>query len=215
MSNSTDTRDLFRAAYENRYTWDTNFPGFNADLEVKQGNEVYNTKICINSDLTIEVSGIENQQVQKSISTQLKDIVTHRQRVAFEQVHGKNNFTIGETDSAGAVEILVSGAAMGSRYKIRDNEICHVNRVVGAMTFVIDTRESLKTGEGYVPTRYDAVFHNAEGEVVQQVQFEDSYEKIGDYYLMTHQILHSQKQGEQTVTSFSYSNVKLLEPAAV
>ena len=215
MSDPTNARDLFRAAYENRYTWDTNFPGFNADLEVKQGNEVYNTQIRINSDLSVEVSGIENQEVQKSISTQLKDVVTHRQRAAFEQVHGKNNFTIGETDSAEAVEILVSGAAMGSRYKIRDNEICHVNRVVGAMTFVIDTHESLKTGEGYVPTRYDAVFHNTEGEVVQQVQFEDSYEKIGDYYLMTHQILHSQKQGEQTVTSFSYSNVKLLEPVAV
>lgn len=215
MSDPTNARDLFRAAYENRYTWDGNFPGFKADLEVKQGNEVYTSNVSIHSDLTVEVSGIEDQEVQKSISTQLKDVITHRQRAAFEQVHGKNEFTIGETDATGAVEILVSGTAMGSSYKIKDNEICHVNRVMGPMTFVIDTHESLKTGEGYVPTRYDAVFHNAEGEIVQQVQFEDSYEKIGEYYLMTHQILHTQKQGEQTVTSFSYSNVKLLEPAVV
>lgn len=215
MSNSTDARELFRAAYENRYTWDANFPGFNADVELKQGQEVYTGKVSIQSDLTTEVSGIEDQEVQKSISTQLKDIVTHRQRVAFEQVHGKNNFTLGETDSTGAVEIFVSGAAMGSSYKIRDNEICHVYRVMGPMTFVIDTYESLKTEEGYVPTRYDAVFVNTEGEVVQQVQFEDGYEKIGNYYLMTHQTLHSQKQGEEIVTSLSYSNVKLLEPALV
>ncbi|MGB5592975.1 MAG: DUF3386 family protein [Crocosphaera sp.] len=30
-----DPRDLFRAAYENRYTWDQNFPGYTADVTFK------------------------------------------------------------------------------------------------------------------------------------------------------------------------------------
>ncbi len=29
-------RDRFKAAYENRYTWDENFPGYTTELELKQ-----------------------------------------------------------------------------------------------------------------------------------------------------------------------------------
>ena len=30
----------FRAAYENRYTWDSDFPGYTTKLELKQGDEI-------------------------------------------------------------------------------------------------------------------------------------------------------------------------------
>jgi len=33
MAPQTQARDLFRAAYENRYTWDSDFPGYVADVE--------------------------------------------------------------------------------------------------------------------------------------------------------------------------------------
>ncbi|WP_152964757.1 DUF3386 family protein, partial [Limnoraphis robusta] len=34
MTESTNARDLFKAAYEHRYTWDSNFPGYSADIEL-------------------------------------------------------------------------------------------------------------------------------------------------------------------------------------
>lgn len=37
MAAQTQARDLFRAAYENRYTWDSDFPGYVADVELRQG----------------------------------------------------------------------------------------------------------------------------------------------------------------------------------
>ncbi|MBD2538084.1 DUF3386 domain-containing protein [Coleofasciculus sp. FACHB-SPT36] len=216
MTEQANARDLFRAAYENRYTWDTNFPGYSADVELKQGDEVYKGKIRINSDMTVEVTGIEDETVQESIYTQLRDIVTHRKRGSFDKAHGKNEFNLGETDASGATEILVKGDAMGSNYKIRGTEICQVSRVMGRMAFVIDTAESLDTGEGYAASRYDVIFRNPQtGELLREMQFEDTFDKVGDYYVMTKQVIHANEQGQKTTTEFNYANVKLLEPAAV
>lgn len=216
MTEQTNARELFRAAYENRYTWDSNFPGYTADIELKQGDEVYRGKIAIKSDMSVEVTGIEDEEVKQSVYTQLRDIVTHRKRNTFEQSHGKNTFTAGETDNTGAMEILVKGDSMGSNYKIRGTEICQVSRVMGRMAFTIDTHESLDTGEGYAASRYDAIFRNPQtNDTIKELQFEDTYEKIGNYYVMTRQVIHSKENGQVITTEFNFSNVKLLEPAAV
>ncbi len=207
---TTNPRDLFRSAYENRYTWDSGFPGFTATIEIQQGGEVYTGSIQINSDLTIQITGIEAEAVHKSVQTQLNDIVTHRQRAPFEQVHGQNHFTLGETDETGAIAIYVSGTAMGSEYKLRQGEICYVKRVMGPMTFFIHTYESFNTGSGYVPTRYEAIFRQTEtGTIVQKVTFEDHYEPVGNYFILTRQTLHTEKSGQTTTTTLTYSDVQL------
>lgn len=216
MTDQTTARELFRKAYESRYTWDENFPGYSADVQLVQGDEVYTGKIRINRDLSVEVTGVEDEQIQEGIYTQLRDIVTHRQRTSFEQSHGLHEFTLGETDETGAVSILVKGDSMGSNYKIRGTLICQVSRVMGRMAFVIDTEEIMETGSGYVATRYDAIFRNAKtNEVTSVIKFEDTYEKIGHYYIMTKQVLQEYQDDTRTTTEFSYKNILLLEPAAV
>lgn len=216
MTEPANARDLFRAAYEHRYTWDANFPGYSADVELKQGDEVYQGQIYIKPDGSPEVTGIADEEVKQSVYTQLRDIVTHRKRSSFETAHGKNNFSLGETDNTGAVEILVQGDAMGSNYKIRGREICQVSRVMGRMAFVINTHESLETPEGYLSSRYNVVFRNPQtAEIIRELDFEDTFEKVGNYYLMTRQVIHSQEKGTVTTTEFRYTNVKLLEAALV
>ncbi|MGD1703782.1 DUF3386 domain-containing protein [Dapis sp. BLCC M229] len=211
-----NARDLFKAAYENRYTWDSNFPGCSANIELKQGSEVYNGQIWIKPDLTVEVTGIPDEEVQQSVYTQLRDVVTHRKRSSFEASHGKNSFSLGNSDGSGAVEILVEGDAMGSNYKVRGKEICLVSRVMGRMAFVINTHKSLETPEGCIATHYNAIFRNPQtNEVIRELEFEDSYEKIGNYYIMVCQVVNSTEKGQKTTTEFNYSNIKLLEPVVV
>jgi hypothetical protein len=216
MTEEKSARELFEAAYQNRYTWDENFPGYSADVEIKQGDEVYTGKVRINGGLSVEVTGIEDEKVQESAYNQMRDIVTHRKRSSFEKAHGKNEFSLGTQDSTGAVEILVKGDAMGSNYKIRGTEICQVSRVMGPMAFTINTNKSLDTGEGYVSEGYNAIFRNAKtGDLTGKQEFEDTFEKIGNYYVMTRQVVHAIKGDQQTTTEFNFSNIKLLEPAAV
>lgn len=216
MTEQTNAREVFQAAYDNRYTWDENFPGYSADIEIKQGDEVYTGKVRINPDLSVEVTGIEDENVTESVYNQLRDIVTHRKRTTFDKAHGKNEFSLGETDSTGAVEILVKGDAMGSNYKVRGTEICQVSRVMGPMAFTINTNESLDTGDGYISAGYNAIFRNAKtNELKAKREFEESYEKVGDYYVMTRQVVHSIEGDQRTSTEFNFSNIKLLEPAVV
>jgi hypothetical protein len=216
MTHPTTARQLFQTAYESRYTWDENFPGYSADVQLVQENEVHTGKIRINGDLSVEVTGVADEQVEEGIYTQLRDIVTHRKRTSFEESHGKHEFILGQEDANGAIEILVNGDSMGSNYKVRGKEISQVSRVMGRMGFIIDTHESLDTGSGYIATRYDAIFRNSKtNEVTSILKFEDSYEKIAQYYVMTKQVVQEYKDGTRTTTEFSYSNIKLLEPATV
>ncbi len=211
-----NARDLFKAAYEHLYTWDSNFPGYSADIELKQGSEVYKGQISIKKDFSVEVAGIPDEEVKQSIYTQLRDVVTHRKRASFEASHGKNSFSFGDRDDTGAFEIFVTGDAMGSNYKVRGKEICLVSRVMGRMAFVINIHKSLDTGEGYVASHYNAIFRNPQtNELIRELEFEDSYEKIGNYYIMIRQVVNSTEKGQVTTTEFNYSNIKLLEPAVV
>lgn len=217
MTETNVARDRFRAAYENRYTWDSNFPGYITKLELKQGDEVYTAEIKVNSDLSVEVTGIEDEKVAESVYNQMRDIITHRKRNTFENAHGKNTFTLGEEDSTGAVEILVKGDSMGSNYKIRGTEICQVSRVMGPMAFVINTNESLDTGEGYISTGYNAVFRDSKtNDLKGKREFNESYEKFGNYYLPKKQVIEAiDKDGVKITTEFIFSETKLLEPATV
>lgn len=207
----TNARDLFRTAYENRYTWDEHFPGYTADLELKQGEEVYHAQIEVNSDLTIAVTGIEDEKVQESVYNQMRDIVTHRKRSSFDKAHGKNEFNFGNEDNTGAVEILVTGDAMGSNYKVRGQEICQVSRVMGPIAFTINTNETLDTGKGYIATGYNAVFRNSKTHDLQgKREFKEAYAQFGDYYLPTCQIIEEITPEQGTITTeFRFSNIAL------
>jgi len=223
-------RDLFRAAYENRYTWDQNFPGLDADVAVSIDNQTRFGKARINADLTVEVtmndeklitrtsrtpSGEEKtiavDEEQEWLTNQLRDVVTHRRRKSFEEAHGKSSFTLGESDPSGAVEIMVTGDSMGSNYKVHNNQVSMVSRVMGRMAFVINHQGHLDTGEGYVSSAYSAVFRNPQSqEILRQVKFEDTYDKVGNYYVMTRQVVHSNEQGVQKTYDIEFSNIKLL-----
>ncbi|AFY75302.1 Protein of unknown function (DUF3386) [Synechococcus sp. PCC 7502] len=225
----SSARDLFQAAYENRYTWDSNFPGFSADVSVSIDGMTRTGRATITKDLTVEVimddqklitrtsrtpSGEEKtitvDEEQEWLTNQLKDVVTHRKRKSFEDAHGKSSFSMGDRDASGAVEILVSGDSMGSNYKVKDNQISLVSRVMGRIGFVINHLAHLDTGEGYISSAYNAIFRNPQTDAItRQAKFEDNYEKIGNYYVMTSQFVQVNEQGTQKTYEIKFSNIQL------
>lgn len=216
MTESMSAKDLFRAAYENRYTWDQSFPGYSADVTLKKGDAEYSGRIRINSDMSFEVLEVSDASVKEEIKGQLWEIAVHRVRRTFEETHGQNTFTLGETDDTGAVEIFVSGKAMGDRYKVHNNVVSLVHRHIRDVVVTINTFNTIDTGEGYLSHRYDSVYHDVQtGEMKGSSEFEDRYEKVGDYYIMTHRAIRSLENGNPVTTEFAFSNVKLLEPALV
>ncbi|MFW6358979.1 MAG: DUF3386 domain-containing protein [Chroococcales cyanobacterium] len=212
VTQATNAQALFQAAYENRYTWDDSFPGYTADLTLTQGDEVYSGKVRVDNNLNVEVTGIEDEKVAESVYNQMRDIITHRKRSSFDKAHGKNQFDLGNEDATGAIEILVTGDAMGSNYKVRGQEICQVSRVMGPMAFTINTEESLDTGEGYISVKYNAIFRDAKsGDLRGKRDFEESYEKVGNYYIPSRQVIHAIDKNNETITTeFKFDNIMLL-----
>ncbi|MCJ8281175.1 MAG: DUF3386 domain-containing protein [Rivularia sp. ALOHA_DT_140] len=218
MKTSKTAKELFRTAFESRYTWDEDFPGYTADVQLIQEQETYTGKISIYPDFNVEVGGVADKQIQEGIYIQLLDVVTHRKPTPFEESHGNHEFIIQDStgDDKEFVSISVKGDALDSSYKIRESEICQVTRIKGSTAFTIETYESLDTGEGYIAGRYDAVFRNVKTNEAQSIlKFKDTYDKVGKYYLMTKQVVQDSIDGQDTTTEFNYSNIKLLEPAMV
>ncbi len=229
MTPQLDAREVFKAAYENRYTWDPGFPGYTANFTLKVGYDMpvsrsgdqllaageYSGQVVVPADLDnlngIKVTGIENELVVEWVTNQIKDIITHRKRSDFESAHGKHTFFLdGEPDSTGAVPIGVTGDSMGSHYKIRDRQVVQVAREMGRMAFTINHLESQDTPQGYLSARYTAVFKNPQdGSVINQLRFDDAYEEFKGYYVMTHHLVEGQSQGSPSRVEITFTDVQM------
>jgi len=206
---TVSARELFCTAYENRYTWDKNFPGYTADIAYKHGTEEFSGRVTVSAQMKAEVSDVADETAHKAIHQQLWEIAVHRVRRSFEDTHGANTFTYGETDETGAVEILMGGKAEGDRYQLRDNEVCMVHRHIHGVVVTIHTHSSHKTGEGYLSHQYNSVYHDPKtGEQKGgKSAFEDEYAKVGDYWILNRRAIETEGEG---VDEFLFSNIQLL-----
>jgi Protein of unknown function (DUF3386) len=204
--------DFFRAAYENRYTWNKSFPGYRADVTYTHNGQKFTGKVCVTSDFKAEVEGVENEEAQKAIHGQLWEIAIHRVRRSFEETHGKNTFTYGETDETGAVELLMGGKSEGDRYKVLDNEVRLVHRHMHGIVITINTFSSHDTGEGYLSHRYDSIYCDPKtGEQKGgKSLFEDTYSKVGAYWILDRRIIQTEVEGGTETQDFAFSNIQLL-----
>lgn len=210
-------QELFRAAYENRYTWDNNFPGYTADVTFNHDGQVFTGKVIIDGNLKAEVLDIDNEPAKKAIHGQAWEIAIHRIRRAFEDTHGANTFSYGKSDETDAVEILMGGKAEGDKYKVRNNEVCHVHRLIHGTYVTIDTFSSHDTGEGYLSHTYDSVYHDPKtGEQKGgRSEFVDEYEKVGEYFILNRREIRTQIEGKVSTQEFIFSNIQLLAPVGV
>lgn len=204
-------QDFFRAAYENRYTWDKNFPGYTADVTFKHNDATYSGQVKVTADLKAEVTGIDDEAAKKAVHGQLWEIAVHRVRRAFEQTHGENTFSYGEKDESGAQEILMGGKSEGDRYKVSNSEVSMVHRHIHGVVITIHTHSSHDTGEGYLSHTYDSVYHDPETGAQKggKSNFVDEYEKVGDYQILNRRLITT--EGDKTDTQeFIFSNIQLL-----
>jgi len=212
VGTQVSARDFFRSAYENRYTWDHNFPGYTTDVTFTAGDKTVTAKAKVNPDLKAEVFDVEDEAAKKAIQYQLWEVAIHRIRREFEDTHGSNTFSYGKTLEDGSVEILMGGKAEGDRYHVRDNEVSMVHRHIHGTVVTIHTFTSHDTGAGYLSHRYDSVYHDPEtGEQKGgRSVFEDNYEKVGDYVILSERKIETETENGTETQVFQFANIELL-----
>lgn len=213
VASQLSAQDLFRAAYENRYTWDSHFPGYHADVTYTHNDQTYAGQIRVGSDLKPTVTGIGDEAAQKAIHGQLFEVAIHRVRRSFTDTHGQNTFRYGETRPDGAIEILLGGKADGDRYEVRDNEVTLVHRHIHGVVVTIHTFSSHHTGEGYLSHRYNSVYHDPQTGVQKGglSNFEDGYQQVGAYFILCRRAITTEVNGGVDRQEFVFSNLALEE----
>ena len=153
----TDCTNLFRRAYENRYSWDDDFKGYAGSCFYQKGSIKYQGQFIVTNDLKPKVKDIEDEKISKLISSQLWEVAIHRVKRSFDLVHGENTFTASDINDIG-LEILVGGKSKGDKYRIKDNKVTMVYRNIHGSLINIYTKETMETGKGYLSTKYTSQY---------------------------------------------------------
>ena len=153
-ANSTQ---LFKAAYENRYTWESNFLGYEGSCSWTDGQREIKGSFSLGKDLKATVKGIEDEHINKAIASQLWEVAIHRVKRSFEQTHGKNTFTYGDTNEIGS-EIIVGGKNKGDKYRVKNDIVTMVYRHIHGNLIVILTKDVTHTGNGYLSKSYSSQY---------------------------------------------------------
>ena len=156
-SAGTDCREAFRAAYENRYTWEPGFGGYQGRCVWEQGERVVEGSFVVGADLKASVDGIDDEDVRKALASQLWEVAIHRVRRPFEQTHGENTFTAGDTDAVGT-EVIVGGKNSGDLYRIQNDVVTMVHRHIHGTVVTIYTESTTDTGSGYLSHSYTSQY---------------------------------------------------------
>jgi len=212
VGTQTSPRDLFRSAYENRYTWDANFPGYTAKVTYTHNGQTVTGQVRVGADLKAQVTDIADEAAQKAVHNQLWETAIHRVRRAFDDTHGQNTFRYGQTLADGSVEILMEGKAAGDRYHLRDNQVTMVHRHIHGVVVTIHTYSSHDTGAGYLSHRYDSIYHDPKtGEPRGgKSLFEDDYEQVGGYFILSRRHVVTDTDHGPETQIFEFSEIQLL-----
>ncbi|RZM75291.1 DUF3386 domain-containing protein [Leptolyngbya iicbica] len=213
MTQTTLTaQEIFRAAYDNRYTWDKGFPGFQATVTLTDADVTHTGRVQVNPDMTFEVLDIQDEAARRLVKSQLWEMTIHRANRSFEESHGDNTFDLGSTDDHGAIEILVGGASMGNRYKVRDNIVCFVHRQIRDVIVNIHTFETQQTETGYLSTGYRSIYLDPQTQLPKDSEtvFKDTFEQVGGYWLLSHRTIQESQADEVKTTEVGFSRFQLL-----
>ena len=210
-----DCTNLFKAAYENRYTWESDFLGYEGSCSWTDGTKEIKGTFSLGKDLKATINDIDDEQIHKSMSSQLWEVAIHRVRRSFEQTHGKNTFTFGDTNEIGS-EIIVGGKNEGDKYRVKDNVITMVYRHIHGNLIVILTKDVTHTGKGYLSKSYSSQYldpiskKDLKGKSIYKDDFIPLY-KGGPWVLASRSIHQESIEGSiSNKQVFSFSELKSL-----
>ena len=110
-----DCKEIFKKAYENRYTWKNDFHGYQGKCIFLINNNIHKGDFVLGKDFKPNIRKIEDEKVVKSIASQLFEVCIHRVKREFEAVHSENNFNLLKNSESG-IEMIVSGKNKGDKY---------------------------------------------------------------------------------------------------
>ena len=208
-------REIFKKAYEKRYTWNTDFCGYKGKCIFSFNSNKYEGEFLLGKDFKPEIKNIDDEKIKKTIASQLFEVCIHRVKREFHSVHSENNFNLLKSSKNG-IEMSVSGKNEGDKYRVKDDCINMVYRKIHGTIIEIFVDEFLDTGLGFLSKEYssqlidpDTLKANA-----QKLEYKDEFINIGkmDYWILNSRLIKYFNQNqEEVIQKFVFEDLSLLK----
>ena len=207
-------KDIFRKAYENRYTWKSDFNGYQGKCIFFKNNNTYKGNFLLNKDFKPHIQAIDDERVIKSISSQLFEVCIHRVKREFESVHSENNFNFLKNSESG-IEMSITGKNKGDKYRVKNDCINMVYRRIHGTIIEIFVEEFLDTGIGSLSKKYSSqqIDPDTLKANTQKLEYEDEFINIdqSDYWILNSRTIKYLNQNqEEEIQKFVFEDLCLL-----
>ena len=208
-------KEIFRKAYENRYTWKNDFNGYKGKCIFLTNNNIHKGNFLLGKDFKPKIQKIEDEKIVQSIASQLFEVCIHRIKREFQSVHSQNIFNLLKLSESG-IEMIVSGKNQGDKYRVKDGCINMVYRKIHGTIIEIFVEEFLDTGVGFLSKKYTSqqIDPNTLEATSQKLQYEDEFINIGkkDYWILNSRSIKYLKQNqEEEIQKFVFEDLSLLK----
>ena len=208
-------KEIFRKAYEKRYTWKNDFSGYQGKCIFSKDGDLYKGKFLLGKDFKPEIIDIKKEDIKKSIASQLFEVSIHRIKRTFQSVHSENNFNLLENSESG-IDMSVSGKNQGDKYRVKDEAINMVYRKIHGTIIQIYVNEFFDTGIGLLSKKYssqtiDPYTFEANS---QKLEYEDNFTNIvnSDYWILSSRTIKYLNQNQQEeIQKFTFEELCLLK----
>ena len=208
-------KEIFRKAFENRYTWKNEFNGYKGKCILHVNENIHEGEFSLGKDFRPNIQKIEDEKIIKSIASQLFEVCIHRVKREFKSVHSENNFNLLKNSDSG-IEMIVSGKNQGDQYRVKNDCINMVYRKIHGTIIEIFVEEFLHTGIGYLSKKYSSqsIDPNTLEAVSQKLEYEDEFTNIGEadcWILYSRTIKYLNQNQEQETQKFIFEDLSLLK----
>jgi len=210
----TNYKEIFRKAYEKRYTWKNDFNGYQGKCIFFVNNDIYKGNFLLSKEFKPDIQDIDDEKTVKIIASQLFEVCIHRVRREFQSVHSENNFNFLRRSESG-IEMIVSGKNEGDKYRVKNDQINMVYRKIHGTIIEIFVEEFLDTGTGFLSEKYssqqidpDTLEPNS-----QKLEYEDKFTKVGEqeyWILKSRTIKYLNHNQEEEIQKFVFEDLRLL-----
>jgi Protein of unknown function (DUF3386) len=214
VQDDPNARELLHRAFDRTSRWRADFGGFTAALIAHDNGVEHHGTVKVTMPRSVEVT-IAEPSLQQWAQQQLAMMVGHRSYRAFDQADGKYVLTL-EPEEAHPLGRLVyiHGDGMNSRYRIRDERICQIQRSMERVKFTINIEDTITTRDDKVLTTRFTVYYFAPstGQLTQVESFADDYCEVGGIVLPKARRVTFADNGEASVRELILSAHVLQTP---
>ena len=177
VQDDPNARQLLHRAFDRTSRWRADFVGFTAALSALDNGVEHCGTVKVTMPRSVEVT-IAEPSLQQWAQQQLAMMAGHRAYRAFDQADGKYVLTLGpeEAHPLGRL-VYIHGDGMSSRYRVRDERICQIQRSMERVKFTINIEDTITTRDDKVLTTRFTVYYFApsSGQLTQVESFADDY----------------------------------------